>query len=213
MHTIIWKVRTCRQGVKPPLSIITDENRLDYLDWEHEYLKDDNVELNKDGYCTIENNRDDGLWLSTHYYTINKDDADAYYEREVKRFESKFRKHRYFKVTRGEHIGKVFVEADYDGYMHYAEIPHVKFTTRLEHNECSEIKNLDGESMPKKIKSYNDEINLTCPECYEELKSESFTMNSSTKTLTCPHCSTKFNVRANYEITYSATTDLKNSNF
>ena len=43
MHKIIWKVRTCRQGVKPPLPIITDKNHPDYLDWEHDYLKDDNV--------------------------------------------------------------------------------------------------------------------------------------------------------------------------
>ncbi len=106
MHKIIWKVRTCRQGVKPPLPIITDKNHPDYLDWEHDYLKDDNVELNKFGYCNVENNRDDGLWLSTHYYTISRADAISYYRREVKRFESKFGKHRYFKVTRGQHIGK-----------------------------------------------------------------------------------------------------------
>ena len=223
----IWIVVSSRQGVRLPVKrqiskvveeVSVEETPLGDKLYYHLY------ELNSPEWPFDVNIRDDmsygkivkhqnhdgsGLWLNTLFYTFNEEDAKRYYENEFKRFEHSIRKHRYFKVLSGKHADTIFIEADFDGCMHYAKIPGEPYTVRLWANECVEVMDYDGKLFPKPITGYHEHPNLSCPECHEEIEPMDWMTDASRiYKMDCPHCGIAFDVALSVEVSYSASTDI-----
>ena len=223
----IWVVISSRQGVQQPIeynvskvveNVAVDESPSGDKIYSHLYelgspqcssevtIRNDMSYLKVDEY---QNDDETGLWLNSSFYAFNEDDAKDYYEREFKRFEHLFGKHRYFKILSGDHVGMIFIETDYNGIMHYARILGEKYMIRLLPNECVEVMDYNGISFPKPLTGYHDHINLTCPECHEEIDPPDWMSDGNRiYKVDCPHCKLGFEVALNIEVTYSASTDI-----
>jgi len=224
----VWIVHSSRQGVMRPVKrkviniveeIGVEVTPLNDKFYFHYHVLNDSewpyeVKIRDDmTYGTVVKHQNDdgtGAWLSTLFYSLNEEDAKGYYEREFKRFEHVYRKHRYFKYKK---TGEIFIETDYDGYMHYARLIGEKHTTRLWDEECIEVLDYEGTAKPKPITGHHRQLDIICPECNNVMNGdECISMDNrihERHILECTECKIEFEVALHIEVTYSSSTNIK----
>jgi hypothetical protein len=161
-------------------------------------------------YGTVVKHQNDdgsGAWLSTLFYSLDEDEAHKYYEREFKRFEHVYGPHRYFKDNQ---TGVIFIEADYDGNMHYAMIPGERHMKRIWDSGCTEVLDYEGTPMIVPLTGRFDEPYLICPTCITSIDTpDNMTEFDHVYRLVCPYCESKMEVMLHAKVRYSTSTDIK----